>query len=170
MEPITYQKKHVFTLRDPLLVTSICSLVLAANFLLLQLDGWQESSWAGPAFKTSGVLLMLYVAVKAFQRALPKDNFLRLEQEELIYRWGGKSLSWPWRELSAFALDQKKRRIAFTPSRSTAWRPGWASMRDETKPGQPGWIIDVYDAPIDEIAAKLNEHRERDLGSGRVPS
>jgi len=122
-------------------------------------------------FHVAGIFLgPLFVA--------PKRNFLRLDRDGLTYVNEGKSRHWPWPELSAFkfkacqangetrilqgAMDDQER--ADTP-----WRPrqgAYAAALSEQ--GDVCVIQDIYDTPLDEITAKLNDYRARTAAPGQA--
>ena len=161
MVPTIYHKKHAITLTDPLLRACFCGLLGVVIILGLFL---RDPHTLGLIVTTVLVLGILLQIARILRMARPKHNMLRLDPEGLTYVFGGESLSWPWRELSAFAFEEERARITFIPKRGKAWRPGWFQMK--TRPGQAGAIFDCYDAPLQDIAAKLNELRANALRGG----
>lgn len=161
MEPITYHKKFAASLKDPLLRACFCGLLAVAVILGLFL---RDPDLESVITTTVLVLVVLFPTARIFRLARPKHNMLKLEHEGFTYKFGGESLFWPWRELSTFTFEGECARITFTPARGKAWRPGWIRMK--SKPGQLGAILDSYDAPLQDILAKLNAHRSQALEVG----
>lgn len=100
---------------------------------------------------------------------LPDRNFMALDDTGLTYMRLGLGQRWQWRDLPQFTLTDRPhgvRIIEFRPPWSGGWRP-WVVwiVSGSYRPGMTR-VTDEYDTPLDEIAATLNEYRERALGGG----
>lgn len=87
-------------------------------------------------------------------------EYLRLDDEGLTYGNIFRSHRWPWADLSAFAISRranKDRVITF----AIPGKPGWLLNQLDDK----AMIEDVYDTPLDDIAANLNLYRDHALRS-----
>lgn len=157
MEPITYRKvKPVPVWKDEFLSASLIWLAIALVWGYLAFS-WDQQDWAHNVLRVVILLLSLLAAAGFFRLALPTRNSLTLDGESLTYTRGGSTGIWPWRELPAFTLERGLRgpRIKLSVPRGK---------------GRLQLIEDVWDTPLEEIAAKLNEYRERASGGGRRPS
>ncbi len=178
MQPITYRKKFIVSPRDPVLVgfgfLFVAALWAAMPLLFPLLSGWIKGAprdYGSVKTVYAMILALLHVslAVYIFRLGSPKRNFLLLDQEGLTYTRERRSHRWPWRGLSAFDIDEAQRgrhRIEFSfPDTGVLSRevPGYSRT---TKAGAVVAIEDAYGTPLDEIAAKLNEYRERALDGG----
>ncbi len=90
---------------------------------------------------------------------------LTLDDERLTYTRGSTTRRWPWAELSRFDLVgpgiSRVSVIRFRP-RALDWKIG-ILLGELTATGWMARIEDLYDTPLDEIAATLNEYRKRAL-------
>ena len=104
---------------------------------------------------------------------------LRLHKDGLVIERGRRRQRWSWKDLSEFRIVRLKKRAVSAlgsklllfdasdsdfQSRVLRWHFGISSA------GPTVVIEDIYDAPIDEIAARLNDYRARALPSTRGPS
>ncbi len=119
-----------------------------------------------PAAMVLGIAGSLLIAVEGYRIAGPGKNYLLLDQSGLSYMRRGKSRHWPWSMLPGFKTVLRYRQIQFVlpegeiePKRRGRW------IHEVTPDGPVVAIQDIYDAPLDEIAAKLNEYRDRALGA-----
>jgi hypothetical protein len=144
-----------------------------AYLAYLDADGSWPDLWpAGATF--IGIALLMFVVSTVLQRRLfkPDLNNLRLDADGLAYLRAGKSLRWPWGDVSAFDLRlASSKRLLGRRRFITFAAPGndwtWHLVRYVyALPKHPPLFIieDVYESPLDEIAATLNEYRERALG------
>lgn len=168
MEPIAYRKRLRFEWNDPALLVAL-GLVLVSAILVLDLAAtWQAlAEWE---FRVQRrifyILLLLLIAGSLFRFVLPKYNSLHLDDRGLTYRCGGTHGVWLWHELSAFSLGRGwwgRRLVRFTVTKGGERRRLGPLALPRTKAWSKREIWGVYDAPLDEIAAKLNEFRERAL-------
>ena len=117
-----------------------------------------------PVSMVVGIAGSLLVAVAGYRIAGPGNNYLLLDQSGLSYVRRGKSRHWPWSVLPQFKTVLRYRQIKFVlpegeiePKRRDPW------VHEVTPDGPVVAIRDIYDAPLDEIAAKLNDYRARAL-------
>ena len=103
-------------------------------------------------------------AVHHFRGEDAKRYRLQLDGEGLSYTREGRERRWPWRALSRFKPARCSTLIVFIPPDEDEYRTlGLPISLLLGHPSPIETITDIYDAPLDEIAAKLNEYRERDL-------
>ena len=97
---------------------------------------------------------------------------LTLDDKRLTYTRGSTTRRWSWAGLSRFDLVgpgvSRVSGIKFRPP-VLDWKIGLL-LGGLTSTGWKARIEDLYDTPLDEIAATLNEFRERALGGGPVPT
>ncbi len=121
-------------------------------------------------------ILLLIAGVAYFAKRLPPPEDFTGEQLELdiegVSHWDGdRRVQRRWPEVSEFMLVASPDNvgdgmIAFNES-GKARMPGifrWITRQGSRH--RLAVIEDIYDAPIVEIAAKLNEYRDRALASG----
>ncbi len=149
------------------------------------IDDWLTDQFATlqtPVFVVRIALLalmfsgfFLVIAGSLFWQA----NALRLRKDGLVIERGRRRQRWSWKELSQFRVLRLKKRAVPSlgskllifdssdsdfQSRVLQWHFGVSSAR-------PAVVIeDIYDAPIDEIAARLNDYRAGALPSTRGSS
>lgn len=150
----------------PLPLIAVLALIVVTNLL-------QGSVW--PAVLGIGGCLLFFAAwllsYKAFAGRPPKDNFLRLDDIGLTHRSHGVSRTWPWRELSEITLHGggpiwPKVFGRFVTARipDDGARPRLLQRLCRLWFRRPTLVIaDLYLAPLEEIAAKLEEYRTRAL-------
>lgn len=160
MPTITYRFKRR---RQSMIWIAVFAMLGMAQILPLasQFSGtgapWMDALAESPALTVSSLLMLLacvIVVVMAFKPFGTRREFLRLDDEGLTYGNLYGSKHWPWRDLSAFARRG---------------RPGKNAHVTFALPGKPGWTVnqlgskvmieDIYDTPLGDIAAKLNEYR-----------
>ena len=115
------------------------------------------------------VLCVAVVGVVLHPRTRAK-RFLQLDDEGLTYARGllGGRRRWRWHDLSAFNLEGRPsyRFISFVMLGKVRWFTSLSPWVQGISPEGPKTIIeDIYDTPLDEIVAKLNEYRERAHGA-----
>lgn len=129
-----------------------------------------------------GPVVLLICAVIGFVVLVSRKraNLLSLDREGLRYKRRGISLAWPWRELSTFEIRKTSpqswlwqgvtaRVIAFTALGDGQAPPDGLEKLFKMAGPDSYAILDHYGISLDEIAAKLNEYRERALaGSSRA--
>lgn len=127
-------------------------------------------------FAVPFLVLGLFVA----WREAPARNFLELDDETLaITRWG-RRVRWSWRELGPFDLEVKNSEIhmllqVYSLSKRCI-TIHMATGKPFLYPRRGGYsanflgsaleLQDIWDTPLDEIAAMLNEYRKQAVGVG----
>lgn len=183
-EPVVFERSTVMYRRLRIAEYVAYALMLplvGALAYLIYLD--EDKSWhdlwpAGTAF--FGFTIVMFVISTVLQKRMvrPEYNNLRLDESGLAYMRAGKSLRWPWGDLSAFKVEfasskllmGRRRFITFAaPGQDWTWH---LSRYVYGLPKQPPLFIidDVYETPIEDIAATLNASRERALGGGNQPA
>lgn len=184
METITYsnarwQKSSIPNLWTAVLVggTALDFMVLRSFERVVELlhgDGPAESWLHEPRFILLAALfaffasVMLLILVEFALRLRARRFLFRIDDEGLAY--GHRH--WRWDELSTFKprgrwLDRHivfaiPEHIVFTVPEQVDWLTRIEGL------GRPkvARIRDIYDTPLDDIAATLNAYRERALGGG----
>ena len=166
MQPITYRKKRVFEGGEGYVLASFIFIMTAA-FQIFQPPIWESPDGQDIAHRGIAALSFCALAAISFSVTLPKYNALQLDEDDLTYRRAGQRGAWPWRDISAFTIARGWRgpRIGFTVSGRHGRRWRIARLR-RTKAGLAVTIPDIWDAPLEEIAATLNACRDRALGGG----
>ena len=122
---------------------------------------WTDAQVEDLAFSIINLILFLVCVVGVVMFLKPGGAgraFLRLDDEGLTYGDYFGAKHWRWRDLSTFTLHGragKNARVTF----AVPGKPGWTVNQTDTK----ALIEDIYDAPLADIAAKLNEYRNRAL-------
>jgi len=155
--------KNVVRHRDYLLLwITVVSLPILGTFLWYLFPGvsWTEFwSVKSDFFVMNGGVLLGYAVIQmvvwqvhSHPRLLAR-LYLRLDHDGFTDSRRFRSRRWAWCELPPFAFEANE----LPPNIAFHW-PG-------QKPGslRKGEITDLYDAPLDEIAAKLNDYREKAL-------
>lgn len=116
------------------------------------------------------VPVSLIIAFLHYRGPGPDYYFLLLDQSGLTYTRHGKSRHWPWSVLPCFKMVGRYNQIHFLlpeddtdPKRRDPW------IHEVTPDGPVVAILDWYDTPLDEIAAKLNEYRVRARAAPSAP-
>lgn len=168
--------------RRPVEVTGV-SVVVAVSLLpllvivplMLWRDGFSMATVFFGAFTGALILLIgVVVGAQVFAAGAKRANYLSLDPSGLRYTRGGTSLAWPWHELSPFELRPTPPQPWYLSVRSgrivafSALGDGQAAPHGLERlfrvAGSDGYAIqDIYDTPLDEIAAKLNDYREQAL-------
>ena len=177
MEPIIYRKR-IFDLRDGLLLVSLGFFLVSLGYLMLAvlksltLSSWEVQVGAELVWRGFVVWGNALAAAIWFYLALPRHNQLQFDKDGLTYRRARHRSAWPWRDISAFTLVRRwyGPRIEFTvnPRHDRGW--GRHTNLRKTRAGLTGAIPNIWDAPLDDIAATLNEYRERALGGANGPA
>ena len=131
--------------------------VLEARDLLL-------SEGAEPSVAESVLLPFLIGLVSLLSAVLwaRKDGTLTLGNDGLRCVVGAESWQWAWHELAVFEVR--------APIGLAGRMLGRHLVVERSESGKKLILSDVWDTPLDEIAAKLNKYRERALASTRGPS
>jgi hypothetical protein len=176
METITYRKKLKITWKDDLLLVSFSTFLLGLSLTFNRTSGWRPfAEWGADEILAVTVLLIcLLTAAGFFRLALPSRNSLQLNLDGLTYKSAGHGGTWFWRDVSAFEqhrlvggpLIGRRRAITFAaPGKDWTWR--WLRWAYGLPAKPPVVVIqEMYDTPVDEIAAALNAYRERVVGGG----
>ncbi len=153
---------------------AVIALVLAISTLTLDVVVWARGVELGSGATLSswmilaGMIVMIPVSQWNWQRArFSRDCELRLDDTSLTYACGERSFRWPWKDLESFKLHQA------TPFRSlTGIHHVRIALEDEGPASrflrmwrEPGMVLDAFDTPLEDIAAKLNDYRDRALDS-----
>lgn len=126
----------------------------------------------------AGFLLWLEPKLKLPVR-YPEDDPLELDQRGVAFHSLGRNHRLPWSEVSEFKLDRG--RLNFRVSKALPSPPPykgivlyyWLFMKRFYSRGplkNRVVVSDIYDTPLDDIAATLNAYRERALGGANGPS
>jgi len=171
MPPVTFGEKPwrkwlVLAMGLPLLVVcGVVTFVFAKDLLSTAGPSDSLAPWLRLAiaiFAAGGTLVAAMMVI----RTLFFGRSLRLDEAGLTYvRWGTSAWSenrhWSWSELSAFERDDSGApRIRFylpNLDPKQARRDPW--VREVTPEGALVVVRDIYDSPLDEIIAKLNDYR-----------
>ena len=186
---ISYSLRRSVLRNSGLVIFCLCTtcLVLAAidfGSLLVQADHGPVLALlvgAGPEpwwYAVSGTILLvsglpgLFFGIRLLRHRPADENRILLDGKGLSFvLWGQMQKRWPWQELSEFRISKGwvfgRRSIKFavlgpasagSSQRLRRWvRFIWYHFR-------PG-LRDVYDAPLDEIAERLNAYRHRALNA-----
>ena len=104
--------------------------------------------------------------------SLPARNFMALDDAGLRYVRTGVALRWPWCDLPAFSVTVHPygaRVVELRPPAARGLRSRlalWAVWLADGRFAAGHRVIrlsDIYDAPLDQITAKLNDYRARAL-------
>lgn len=117
----------------------------------------------GVGFFLAGLVLVtvsIIAAIVLSCRLPATKNQLSIHRHGLAITRRGRPHRWPWRDLSAFALSRKSGKEVIVTF-ALPDKPGWTVNQW----GPKAMIEDIYDAPLEEIAARLNEYRARAVGS-----
>ena len=167
MEPIIFRKTSVNNWNDSFLLFTWASIFGAVLHMSPLLSGEFQDG----AHSVIRVLAQLILALVFFRMALPRHNRLQFDKDGLTYKRAGGSRAWPWRDISAFTPVQGwwRRRIEFTVSghHGRWWH---IALLRRTKAGLTVTIPDIWDTPLEDIAATLNACRERATGGGNGPA
>lgn len=174
MTPITYRFKR--SRRGTILSAAVFFMLCLTQLLVVfSLVSSMEGNWPYLPEEdlptvVSGLLIgfacLLGVAM-ALKPGGTGREFLALDDEGLTYGNLFGRNRWAWRDLSAFALRRPSEKVAYVTF-GLPEKPGWTVNRcysELTAVGEKAMIEDIYDRPLDEIAAKLNEYRDRALGA-----
>ena len=111
-------------------------------------------------FRMAVIMLIILLALDLLQAhpRLIARVYLRLDRDGLTQSGRFRTRRWPWRDLPAFTHEANQ-----SPPNIAFHLPG--QDPDSLRKGE---ILDEYEAPLDEIAARLNEYRERALNAARA--
>jgi len=174
MEETALTRKIRFTKRKSAVGIIAWSAVLLVCLLLASLwisRDWRQNLYLDP-------LLLLYVTVAPFllwHSLTPRSNFLVLYEDGLTLQRGFRGRFWPWQDLSAcqiqpvktFWLYGHRSDVLMFDAPGSDWRSRLLRWYFRLPSRPPAVVIEnIYDVPVDEIAAKLNDYRRRALDSG----
>lgn len=131
---------------------------------------WSQNTVSMP-IAVAWVLTGLLLALTGWLVSLKKrgNGLLALDEQGLTHAEGRFRIRrWRWNELSTFKLERRwaRREIVFTVPGEAGPITLYEASRRALPDGPLVRIQDIYDAPPEEIAASLNEFRERALGGG----
>ena len=87
-----------------------------------------------------------------------RREYLKLDDQGLTYGTIFKAHRWSWSDVSAFVLGHRHNEVPIVTF-ALPGKPGWTVNQLDEK----AMIEDVYDTPLDKIAARLNEYRSQAL-------
>lgn len=182
-QPVTYAKsksRHDLErvlLYFVLVIMSLVTIPIAAPVYLLI----EEQTDFGLNYDALVLLLgliviiwpVLFLFLFAFLRIKPKNNFLALDGDGLTYMRESKRYTWSWQVLSAFqyqippTITARPIITVAAPGRDWAW---WGLRLTHGLSWKPPAVViqDIYDTPLEDIAATLNTYRERAQGGGNA--
>ncbi len=175
MAPITYRLSPPnlrFHLTLMWMMIGCAVLALAVEALLI----WRGGSldYGFPFLLAPALFLM---AVPQLLSISPKRNFMTLDDAGFGYVRLGVRQWWSWQDLPAFSVTARgksTRVIEFRPpaarglrSRLARWVV-WAAA--DSWSHRAIRLSDQFDTPLDEIAAALNDYRERAVAGGGASS
>lgn len=147
------------------------------------MEGWAQSPWQWFLRFISFLPLIALIAelLILLREIVPADNMLSLDRNGLTLTRGGRKKLWAWRDLSDFRLEARKVLGLFGPRGVIVFgAPGGRDLRSRflrlcyrLTGRAPAMVIeDVYDTPLDDIAATLNRYRTEGGtgGPGAVPA
>lgn len=169
MQTTTYHGKLRFAWKDErlLLPFSFLNFLIGLNLAFNRASGWPPfAAWGAYEITIFTLSVFAFVTAALGIRIALLPNSLQLDKDGLTYKRTGLRSAWPWRDISTFTLVRGwwRPRIEFTVSvrHDRGWRR-YANLR-KTKAGWTGTIPNIWDTPLEDIAATLNEYRERALG------
>ncbi len=179
MTTVTYRFKR-WRRRTNLIATIFAMLGMTQLVILTSQAMGTDAPWMEalaeelPLTVSSLVMLLACVIVVALSLGPggARREYLRLDDEGMTYGNLFGANRWPWRDLSAFALRRQSGANAYVTF-ALPGKTGWTVNQcpwERTAKGPKAMIEDIYDAPLDEIAAKLNEYRDRALGGVTAPT
>lgn len=189
MQPVTFYIKNsvVRKLRVYILVLGALFIGFAAydfaNLLLradygpvgeFLLPPGYESWWhAVPAvILTVSAVACVTVALRVFRHGSADHNFLLLDDDGVTHMSWGHRRQWSWRELPSFQMTKsgifghKFIKLALPGAMDWRTRFGLRPGVRRSSGKRVVLIANVYGAPLDEIAARLNECRDAALSAG----
>ncbi len=163
MQPITYREKPINTwirIAGPGLV--LLTLVL---LVLRHLEGSQLGIVIslGGAAVIAGTIAFLYFC----SAALLNRNLLIIDAEGLTWVAAGLHQRWLWWDLSSFELREGGLlgdRLVFKVNSRSDSAPLRSPFALLTAGGRNAALADIYEAPLAEIAGRLNDYRRQALG------
>lgn len=141
------------------------------------MEGWAQSpgQWLQRFSFMLVPIVMIAVLLFLMREIMPADNALTLDKYGMTLTRGGRKKVWVWRDLSDFAIDARKVLGLFGPRGVVVFEgPGGRDLRSRflrwcyrLTGHAPAFVIeDVYNTPIDDIAAVLNRYRAEGAGGG----
>lgn len=146
----------------------LCFIALIAIYLF---DYW----WSGEfvfgvrSFAVAIVAMLLFYWIARRVVGPLKPRTVTLDEHGLTYAAGLASRSWHWAELSAANIQSPGARstpYVRIPVDSIDWKIRWTLLESLSK--SEIRLHDIYDASLTEIAAKLNEYRDRAIGGNKA--
>lgn len=174
MTTITYRfkrrRRRTILTAATLVMLGLTQLVILVSLAPSGDTPWLDALAEDMLFTLSGLLLLVvYVIVVAMtlRPGAARREFLKLDDEGLTYGNLFGRNRWHWSDLSTFALREQLDKSAYVTF-ALPKKPDWTvnqSPTESTAVGPKAMIEDIYDRPIAEIVAKLNEFRDRALGA-----
>lgn len=163
MEPTTYRFKRWKTrsARMAMMFASLALLQIVVLWTSLRATGADGMAAFEQALPFSLVcpILLLAMLLGLFATLRPgglRREFLKLDDQGLTYGNIFRAHHWSWAELSSFSMGRRQNKepiITF----AVPGKPGLLLSHLDDK----AMIEDVYDTPLEDIAARLNEYRKR---------
>lgn len=156
---------------------AVIVLVLAISKLTLDIVIWTRGIELGSGATLSswmifvGMIVMIPVCQCAWQRTrFSRDCEIRLDDAGLTYACGKRTFAWPWTDLAPFKLHEPSPFQSLTGIRHVRVALGAENpvSRFLRMWREPGMVVDAYDTPLEDIVARLNEFRDRALGSAAM--
>jgi hypothetical protein len=173
MTPVTYHIKRSTLDSErfylPVISSLFVVLALGVTFMALVAGVQQFARWDLLGLIWLNAVVFAPMAIRCVRHSAKAENFLRLDADGLEHGRRGKVSQWSWSELADFKVRNMLNfrfltglpHIPVTRAGETAWpRLLYRWGREPTA------ILDDYDHAIEEIAATLNQYRERALAGG----
>ena len=143
----------------------------------VDMEGWAHSP--GQWLQRFAVLLVPIALIAELlilmREIMPADNALTLDRDGLTLIRGGSKKAWPWRDLTGFEVTFREVLGLFGPRGVIVFgTPGGRDLRSRflrwcyrLSGRAPAMVLeDIYDTPLDDIAATLNRYRAEGAGGG----
>lgn len=187
MQAVTYSEIKPRTAQGFLLLlvfSAATALVLTAGtiMLYLKLAAMELADWLDWAVVSVPVLawvstIIVLISWAAWYRARSRHTYrLSADDDGLTYASGQSTWRWPWSDLSRFEYIAGKwwrgEHVRFRP-KSFTWKE-WRKERRTlaaaagdrkafTRRGWEFYLLENFDVPLADLAAKLNDYRDRAL-------
>ncbi len=163
MQPITYLEKPINTW------VRIAGPGLALLTMVLLVLRHLEGSQLGIVISLGGVAVIAGSIVFLYfcRASLLNRNLLIIDAQGLTWVSAGRHQRWLWWDLSSFELREGGLlgdRLAFKVNGRSGSTPRRTPFAVLTGGGRNSALADIYDAPLAEIAGRLNDYRRQALG------
>jgi hypothetical protein len=141
------------------------------------MEGWAQSpgQWLGRFLVMLVPIALIAEILFLMREIMPADNALALDEYGMTLTRGGRKKVWAWRDLSDFAVEARQVLGLFGRRGVVVFKaPGGRDLRSRflrwcyrLTGHAPAFVLeDVYNTPIDDIAAVLNRYRAEGAGGG----